>query len=60
PPATALALDGFVVNVVCSSQVYVESAANRTLFRVTAVASSAGTAGSTGYVERSVSAILEL
>lgn len=57
---TVLALDGFSVSVTCVSQVYVEGGSNRTLLRLTAVATQGATPGNTGYIERSVSATFEL
>jgi len=57
---TSLALDGFTVSVTCASQVYVEGGSNRTILRLTAIALQGAAAGTTGYIERSVSATIEL
>jgi MSHA biogenesis protein MshP len=66
PPATCpkaavpTVLDGFAMVVTCSIQVYSEADASICLFRLTSVATSVGAAvGSVGFVERSVSALLE-
>ena len=52
------AIEGFTVTVDCSLSVYSEGGQIRNLFRVTALAK-AGTPGSVGYVDRSVTATLE-
>lgn len=57
---TALALDGFTVTVSCASQTYVEGGTNRTILRLTSTATRGAAVGSTSYIERSVSASLEL
>lgn len=57
---TVLALDGFSVSVTCTSQVYVEGGVNRTIFRLGSTATRGIAAGSTGFIERSVSATMEL
>lgn len=51
-------IEGFAVTVDCSSATYAESGANRNIFRISARAT-AGTLGSVGYVERSMTATLE-
>jgi MSHA biogenesis protein MshP len=56
PPAS---LDGFALTITCSSQAYVEGGMNLTVFALQSTATAGGAAGSTGYVERSVSASLE-
>lgn len=55
PPASR---DGFALAVSCSVNTYAEGAATVYIFQLTSVAS-AGTAGSLGYIERSVSASVE-
>ena len=59
--STPLTIDGFAVAITCSWQAYIEAAAtpNVKIFQFTSVASSAGTVGSVGFVERSLSASLE-
>lgn len=58
---TTLTIDTFNVVITCASQAYTEAAAtpNVKIFKFTSVASSAGTVGSVGFVERSLSASLE-
>lgn len=57
PPA---ALDGFALVVTCTTQVYNEAGTDVHLFQLTSVASAAGAVvGSLGFIERSVSAVLE-
>ena len=56
--STALTIQGFTVNVSCTPTVYPEADTNVTVVRINAIAS-AGSAGSLGYVERSVSATME-
>lgn len=56
----SLALDGFAVSVVCASQSHAEGGQNLTLYRLTATASQGGAVGSISYIERSVSATVEL
>lgn len=51
-------IEGFTVTVDCTLSVYSEAGQTRNLFRVTALAN-AGTPGSVGYVDRSVTATLE-
>lgn len=55
---TSLSIEGFAVVVSCSQTSYPENAATVLLLRFTALASR-GSAGTTGYIERSVSATLE-
>ncbi len=57
---TVLALDGFAVSVDCASQVFAEGGANRTIYRITATANQGGGVGTISYIERSVSATIEL
>ena len=55
-----LVIDAFTVVIVCTSRAYAEASATRSIYQITSVASSTGgTAGSLGYIERSVSASLE-
>lgn len=56
----SLALDGFSVSVSCAGQTFAEGGATRTIFRITSTASLGPAAGATGYIERSVSATIEL
>jgi len=56
--ATTLSIDGFSVRVTCTVSVYLEGSP-RYLIQITSVASSGGSPGNLGYVERSVSAGLE-
>ena len=57
--STTLTLDGFSVVATCAVASYSEGAASYKVFRLGAQASS-GTAGATGYVERSISAGFEI
>ncbi len=62
---TNLTIDVFTVTVNCGSQAYTEAppppsvANNVTIYQFTSVAKSAGSVGSIGYIERSVSATME-
>jgi MSHA biogenesis protein MshP len=56
--STTLTIEGFTVVVACSVQPYVEGIATPQVFRITSIAS-AGTVGSIGFIERSVTATLE-
>ncbi len=56
---TTLTLEGFAVSVSCASQVYAEGGANRTIYRLAAIASQGGGVGMMNYIERSVSATIE-
>lgn len=56
--ATPLSIEGFSVRVSCTVSTYLEGDP-RYLIKITAVASSGGSPGNLGYVERSVSAGLE-
>jgi len=51
---------GFTVTVTCVRTIFFEAAAIRFLFRIEALAQTAGSPGSVGYVERSLSVVLEL
>ena len=54
-PAT---LDGFTLTVSCTATSYTDAGVTSNIFRLTSVASK-GSAGTPGYIERSVSASLE-
>ncbi|MCW2313530.1 hypothetical protein [Rhodoferax antarcticus] len=54
-----LSIAGFTVAVTCSVANYSEGADSRYMVQMRAVASSQGSVGSVGYVERSVSASME-
>lgn len=57
PPSS---LDGFTLIITCSSQTYSEAANTVNIFRLTSVAYTGSDAvGSLGFVERSVSALIE-
>lgn len=58
-PKTLTGVNSFTVVITCSSQAYSEADRTVTIFRFTSVASSAGTVGGVGYIERSVSASME-
>lgn len=57
--STTLTLEGFSVVATCAMSTYSEGAASYKVFRLSAQASS-GTAGATGYVERSISVGYEI
>jgi MSHA biogenesis protein MshP len=56
---TTLAIDTFSVTITCSVLSYNEAGVTVKIFKFVSVASSAGAAGSRGFIERSVSASLE-
>ena len=57
---TPMTVDGFSVSVTCSVATYVEAATNKYILQFQSVAAtSGGTAGSIGYIERSISASME-
>ena len=56
---TTLTIDVFSVVITCSLQAYAEAGATVNIFRLSSVASSAGAAGSLGFIERSLSAAIE-
>jgi MSHA biogenesis protein MshP len=56
--AITLTIEGFSVEIKCTSQTFAEAAATPKLFWVTAKAW-VGSVGSTGFIERSVSASME-
>jgi MSHA biogenesis protein MshP len=53
------AVDGFILSACFSKDVYTEGGDTPTIYRFTVVANSTGNVGAIGYVERSVSAMLE-
>ena len=59
PAGTPMPVDGFRVNVTCTPSSYVDGANTVLIYRLESRAS-LGTAGSRNYVERSVSAALEM
>jgi len=62
PTTLATVFDGgFSVTVTCARTDFVEAsaAANRFMFRIEALAHTAGSPGSAGYVERSLSVVME-
>lgn len=56
PPAT---INGFTLTITCTPQTYTEASASINIFKLSSVAK-IGTVGSLGYIERSVSASIEL
>src|ERR1017187_9128291 len=62
---TSLTLDIFTVTITCSAQSYTEAPSppsavnNVTIYQLTSVAKSAGSVGTVGYIERSLSASME-
>lgn len=56
---TTLTIDAFSVVITCSLQAYAEAGATVNIFMLNSVASSAGTVGGLGFIERSVSAAIE-
>lgn len=60
PSPTTLTIDGFSVVITCTVQAYAENGAARNIFQFISVAKSAGPVGSVGYIDRSVSASMEL
>lgn len=59
PPAP-FAVEGFAIAVQCARQTYAEGGGTVTIFRLGATATQGGVPGSVGYVERSVSASVEI
>lgn len=57
---TTLTLGGFSVVVTCALTTYTENGASPRLFQFKAIAQSPGGVGSVGFIERSVSASMEL
>lgn len=57
---TTLTLAGFSVVVTCTMTTYAENGVSPMMLQFTAVAQSAGGVGSVGFIERSVSATMEL
>ncbi len=52
-------VDGFALQIGCSSNTYTEGGTSPTIYRFESRAVTAGSAGSVGYIERSVSAAME-
>lgn len=59
PPAPFL-VEGFSIAVGCARQVYNEGGSSVVIYQLQAIARQGGAPGSAGYIERSVSASLEL
>jgi len=59
PPAPFV-IEGFTIVINCTRQTYNESGGTVTIFRLGATASQGGAVGSLAYVERSVSASVEI
>lgn len=53
-------IEGFAVTVACARETYSEGGATVTIFRLDATAAQGGAVGSVGYIERSVSASVEI
>lgn len=58
-PALPAFADGFVVAVFCTPNSYVEGVTPRTIYWITATATTGGAVGSTDFVEREVQAFIE-
>lgn len=58
-PPSPFTVDGFTLQMACTSSAFNEGGVTRTIYSVTAVASLGAAAGGTGYVERSLSASVE-
>ena len=58
-PPSPFNVDGFSLALTCSNQAYAEGGITRTIFRITSEARSNDAVGSPGYIERSVSAVVE-
>ena len=59
-PPGPFVVDGFTLTVTCNRQTYVEGGATVAIFTFGVTAVAGGSVGSTGYVERSVTASVEL
>lgn len=59
PAAGTLSIEGFSVAVICTPQTYTDNG-TVSIMRFTAVASSPGTVGGVGFIERSVSVAVEI
>jgi MSHA biogenesis protein MshP len=57
PPSS---MEGFTLVVNCTSETHDEGGVTRTVFRVTSTASTGASVGTPGYIERSLSAMLEI
>ena len=51
--------DGFSVSVACTRNIYTEGVTSRYVFWITSTATTGGTPGSLGYIERSINAFVE-
>ncbi|MDO9166661.1 MAG: hypothetical protein Q7U13_11205 [Rhodoferax sp.] len=58
--STVKNIDGFSVATTCTAQGYNESGLTKTIYRFQSIASAGGAVGGVGYVERSLSASMEL
>ena len=58
-PPVPFAVDGFTLQMACSASSFDEDGITRVIYSLTSVASRGGSAGATGFVERSLSAALE-
>lgn len=58
--ATPTPIEGFNTVVICASQTYDEGGVTRTILNIESKASTGGAVGSIGYIDRSVSAAVEL
>ena len=58
--STVKNIDGFSVVTTCAAQGYNEGGVTKTIYRFQSIASAGGAVGGVGYVERSLSATLEL
>lgn len=59
--ATPMSIDGFFVTVTCTGHgaPYLEAGVDKYVFQFTSTAKSAGSTGTIGYIERSISASIE-
>lgn len=59
PSVMDIVPDGFTVTVTCAMNSYSEGGVTRYVFWITSTATTGGTPGSLGYIERSVNAFIE-
>lgn len=59
PSPTNLTIEGFNVEILCTSAAYIDNG-TKTIYQLRATASAGGAVGAVGFIERSVSATLEL
>jgi len=57
--STALTIEGFAVQITCDSRTYADGTNSIAVYQLTSVASM-GSVGSVGYIERSLSAAMEM